>query len=266
MDFGLAGGWASVGVTDATGTLGRGPDPDEPIRIASVSKLLTAYAGLLALEEESIELDEPAGPEGSTVRHLLAHASGLGFNSGRVGAPASRRLYSNTGIETFADHLAAKTGMSFYEYVREGVVAPLGMTSTVLEGSPAHGLRSTISDLLAFARELLSPTLISEATLLMARTPHFPELAGVLPGLQVFDPNPFGLGFEVRGDKHPHWTAPTNSAETFGHFGGSGSFLWVDPIVGLAAVSLADRNFGGWSMEVWPVVSARILATYAGVQ
>jgi CubicO group peptidase (beta-lactamase class C family) len=156
--------------------------------------------------------------------------------------------------------------MSFSDYLTEAVFRPLGMTSTELRGSPAHGVHSTITDLLIYARELLAPTLVSRDTLTMATRPHFPELAGMLPGLTSFDPNPFGLTFEVRGDKHPHWTAPSNSPATFGHFGGSGSFLWVDPAVQLAAVSIADEDFGDWSLDVWPAASERILEVYAGRQ
>src|SRR4051812_513425 len=46
-------------------------------RRAAVTKPLSAYAALVAVEEGAVELDEPAGPEGSTLRHLLAHTSGL---------------------------------------------------------------------------------------------------------------------------------------------------------------------------------------------
>ena len=256
-------GWASIGVTDDDATLGVGSDPERPIRIASISKTMVGLAALVALEEESIELDEPAGPEGSTVEHLLAHASGLAFDERRQISPVGkRRVYSNTGIEVFCEHLESRTEIAFGTYLSEAVFGPLGMEDTELRGSPAHGVHSTIADLLVFARELMSPTLVAPDTLGMARRPHFPELAGVVPGLGSFDPNPWGLTFEIKGDKDPHWTAPRNSPETFGHFGGSGSFLWVDPAARLAAVSLADEEFGDWSLEHWPEASGRVLATY----
>ena len=54
---------------------------------ASVTKLATAVAMLVAAEEGIVDLDEPAGPPGSTFRHLLAHASGLPFDHG---APIAR--------------------------------------------------------------------------------------------------------------------------------------------------------------------------------
>lgn len=256
-------GWASLGVTDAAAALGSGPDPDQPLRIASISKTMVGVAALVALEEESITLDEPAGPEGSTVRHLLAHASGLGFDDDRQVSPVGkRRVYSNVGIERFCEFLADRTGIPFEQYLREAVFEPLGLASTELRGSPAHDVYSTTSDLLVYARELLRPTLVSPETLAMATRPHFAELAGMLPGITSFDPNPFGLTFEIRDHKQPHWTAPSNSPATFGHFGGSGSFLWVDPDAHLAAVSIADTDFGAWSLEVWPEANQRILETY----
>ena len=257
-------GWASLGVTDADRTLGSGPDPEAPFRMASISKTMVGVAALVAIEEGSIDLDEPAGPEGSTVRHLLAHASGLGFDTDRQVSPVGRRrVYSNVGIEVFCRHLTERTGIAFEEYLHQAVIEPLGLTSTALRGSPAHAVYSTISDLLRYARELLRPTLVSPATMAMATTPQFPDLAGMLPGITTFDPNPFGLTFEIRGNKQPHWTAPGNAPETFGHFGGSGSYLWVDPTVGLAAVSLADQDFGAWSLEVWPQANQRVLETFA---
>ena len=256
-------GWATVGVTDPERTLGSGPDPMESFRIASISKTMAGLAALVALEEESIRLDDPAGPEGSTVRHLLAHASGLGFDTRRQVSPVGkRRVYSNAGIEIFCEYLESVTGIPFGDYLSEAVFRPLGMDDTELRGSPAHAVYSTVTDLLRYARELLSPTLVTTATMDMARTAQFPDLAGMLPGVASFDPNPFGLTFEIRDRKDPHWTSPENSPETFGHFGGSGSFLWVDPAVGIAMVSLADEDFGPWSLDHWPVVSTRALHTY----
>ncbi|MGH2652861.1 MAG: serine hydrolase domain-containing protein [Actinomycetota bacterium] len=264
----LVGQWSmstvSAGVTDPERTLGLVGDPERVTRIASVGKLLVGMAALVAVEEGTIDLDEPAGPEGSAVRHLLAHASGLAFDGEAILAPAGRRrIYSNTGIERFADHLAARAGMPFEEYLRLGVLEPLGMGRTELRGSPAHAVWSTVSDLLAFCRELLRPSLISPATLAEATRPQLADLAGVLPDIGRFDPNPWGLTFEIRDHKQPHWTGRRNSPATFGHFGGTGTFLWVDPEAGLATVVLTDRDFGPWALEAWPRFSDAVLERYA---
>lgn len=267
----LVSGWpvdrVSAGITDAERTLGLVGEPEGQAHIASVAKLLVGMAALVALEEGTIDLDEPAGPEGSTVRHLLAHASGLAFKGEAILAPPGRRrIYSNTGIERFAEHLAAQADMAFEEYLRLGVLEPLAMARSELRGSPAEAVWSTVADLLAFGRELLRPTLVSEPTLAEATSPQFPDLAGVLPGIGKFDRNAWGLTFEIRDHKHPHWTGHRNSPATFGHFGGAGAFLWVDPEAGLATVALTDRAFGPWALEAWPRFSDAVLDRYGRVR
>jgi CubicO group peptidase (beta-lactamase class C family) len=264
----LVTGWpvgeALAGVTGAAGTLALAGDADAVRPVASVGKLFVGLAALVAVEEGAIDLDEPAGPPGSTVRHLLAHASGLAFDGdAAIAPPGRRRIYSNTGIERFADHLASRAGMPFLDYLRLGVFEPLGMGRTEVRGSPARDAWSTVGELLAFARELLAPTLVSPETMAEATRPQFPELGGVLPDIGKFEPNPWGLAFEIRDAKEPHWTGPGNSPGTFGHFGGSGSFLWVDPEAGLATTAVADRTFGPWAVEAWPAFSDAVLARYA---
>jgi CubicO group peptidase (beta-lactamase class C family) len=255
---------AAAGVTDATATRAAGGDMTRQVRTASVSKLLVGMAALVAVEEGAIEWDEPAGPPGATVRHLLAHASGLAFDADRLlAAPGQRRIYSNVGIERFAEHLAARTGIAFGDYLREAVTAPLDMRDTALRGSPAHAVVSTVDDLLRLGRELLAPRLVAPETLADATRAHFPDLAGVVPGVGSFTPNPWGLTFEVRGDKDPHWTGERNSPRTFGHFGGTGTFLWVDTDAGLACAALTGRDFGPWALERWPPFSDEVLQRYA---
>ena len=238
---------------------GHGPT-DAVLRIASVTKLVTAYAVLIAVEEGTVGLDEPAGPPGSTVRHLLAHASGYGFDGPTpITRPGRRRIYSNTGIEVLAGHVEAAAGVPFATYLTEAVLAPLGMSSSVLRGSPAHQLRSCVDDLARFVTELFAPTLVAPATLADATSVQFPGLAGKLPDVGTFDPLDWGLGFELRDAKQPHWTGTTNSPATYGHFGGSGCFLWVDPVAGRALVTLTDRDFGPWALTAWPALSDDVL-------
>ncbi|SFJ68936.1 serine hydrolase domain-containing protein [Amycolatopsis sacchari] len=253
---------ASVAVVAADGTvLGQHGDPERTYRLASVTKLLTAYTAHIAIEEGVVELDTPAGPEGSTVRHLLAHTSGLAFNEHRaMAAPGTRRLYSNAGFEVLADTLAEHSGIPFAEYQSEALFVPLGMAATKLDGSPASGAVSCVRDLLAFAAELQRPTLLDPATLSTATQVAFPGLTGVLPGFGHQKPNDWGLGFEIRDSKSPHWTGAASSPRTFGHFGQSGTFLWVDPDAGAACVALTDRAFGPWAAEVWPAFTDRVLA------
>ncbi len=231
----------------------------EAFRWASVTKLATAVAVLVAAEEGVLDLDQPAGPPGSTVRHLLAHASGLPFEGdvpiARVG---ERRIYSNGGFEALADELARAAEMPFGDYLRQAVLEPLGLDAE-LRGSPAAGLHGTLDDLLRFGAEIQRPTLVAPETLAEATTVQFPGLVGVLPDVGRMDPNDWGLGFELRDAKSPHWTGTRNSASTFGHFGGSGSFLWIDPEARVALASLGDLDFGPWALEVWPKLSDDVL-------
>jgi CubicO group peptidase (beta-lactamase class C family) len=138
--------------------------------------------------------------------------------------------------------------------------------SAVLDGSPAWGLSGSLADLLAFGRELLAPRFLADETLAEAAAVAFPGLAGVLPGYGKQDPNDWGLGFELRDGKSPHWTGERNSPRTFGHFGRAGTFLWVDPEAGLACACLTDRDFGDWSREAWPVLSDAVLGAFGATR
>ncbi|MEU4668434.1 serine hydrolase domain-containing protein [Amycolatopsis sp. NPDC023774] len=257
---------AAAGVVSADGEVrDRHGDSARVFRLASVTKLLTAYTAHIALEEGVVELDTPAGPEGSTVRHLLAHTSGLAFDAHKeMAPPGTRRLYSNAGFEVLADTLTEHSGIAFADYQREALLDPLGMTATVLDGSPASGASSTVDDLARFAAELQSPKLLAPATLAVATDVAFPGLNGVLPGFGYQKPNDWGLGFELRDHKSPHWTGSASSPRTFGHFGQSGTFLWVDPEAGHACVALADRSFGPWAAEAWPPFTDAVLAELKG--
>lgn len=253
---------AAAAVVRADGTLaGAHGATARRFPLASVTKPLAAYAVLVAVEEGAVELDEPAGPDGSTVRHLLAHTSGLAFDERRVmAAPGTRRIYSNAGFEVLGEHLTRATGIPFADYLREAVLEPLGMAATELAGSPAKDGVSTVDDLVRFAAELQAPRLLAAQTVTAAVSVAFPGLNGVLPGYGNQKPNDWGLGFEIRGTKSPHWTGASSSPRTYGHFGQSGTFLWVDPGAGAACVALADRAFGEWAVEVWPKLTEAVLA------
>jgi CubicO group peptidase (beta-lactamase class C family) len=256
-------GVAAAGVVCADGVVAtRGPR-DAELPWASVTKLLTGLALLVALEEGTVDLDEQAGPPGATLRHLLAHASGLPIDDDRpIAEPGRRRIYSNTGIELAARLLEERAEMPFAEYFAHAVVRPLGLAGR-LAGSPAHGYRGPLDDLLALGRELLQPTLVAAETLTEATTVQFPGLTGVLPGLGRMEPNDWGLTFELRDAKSPHWTGTRNSPRTFGHFGASGTFLWVDPDAAAACGVLTDRRFGDWAKEEWPAIGDAVLAELA---
>jgi CubicO group peptidase (beta-lactamase class C family) len=261
-------GWPAESV--AVGVLRGGEEvashgPREQIfRWASVTKPATALAALVAAEEGIVDLDQPAGPPGSTVRHLLAHASGLPFEGETpIAQPGQRRIYSNTGFEALAETVGAAAEMPFGKYLGAAVLRPLE-TRAELHGSPGSGLHGSLDDLLRLAAELQRPRLVAPETLAEATSVQFPGLVGVLPDVGRMDPNDWGLGVELRDAKQPHWTGSRNSPRTFGHFGGSGTFFWVDPEADLALACLADLEFGPWALEAWPRLSDAVLAEDAG--
>jgi len=251
---------AAVVVTAGRGLVHAVGDLDRPFALASVTKPLVATALLVAVEEEVVSLDAPAGPEGATVRHLLAHASGLGLDGFELARPGRRRIYSNAGFEVLGEVLSTACGLTPATYLAEAVTEPLGMAATELRGSPAHAAVGTARDLARWVAELLEPgRVLAPETVEAARTVAFPGLDGLVPGYGKQSPNDWGLGFEVRGTKDPHWTSPANSPATFGHFGRSGTFAWVDPVARTALVALTDREFGGWVRPRWPALGTAVL-------
>jgi CubicO group peptidase (beta-lactamase class C family) len=261
-------GWeapfAAAGVTGPQGTVAAHGDSERAVRLASVSKPVTALAVLVAAEEGTLDLDEPAGPPGSTVRHLLAHASGLPFHGeAPIAPPGRRRIYSNEGFRVLGEHLVRRSEMAFADYVRAAVCDPLRLGLDP-SGHPGADMRACLDDVLALGRELLRPTLVAPETLTEMTSVQFPGLDGVLPDFGRFSPMDWGLGVEIKGSKSPHWSGTLTSPRTFGHFGGSGTFLWVDPERELACACLTTREFGAWAREAWPRLSDEVVAATAG--
>ena len=246
------------------GVLYESGDVDEIFPFASVTKPIVAWSALVAVDRGLLDLDAPAGapaPDGATIGHLLSHSSGIAADSDeRLATPGTRRIYSNRGIEILGERLQKATGTPLETWVESTVLEPLGMASVLIPGSPAHSGEGSARDLSLFARELASPRLVSPALAERACAPVLPELDGVLPGYGRQVPNPFGLGVEVRGAKSPHWTGKGNSPQTFGHFGQSGSFIWVDPVAERQAVFLGAEPFGQIHRKTWPALGDQILA------
>jgi CubicO group peptidase (beta-lactamase class C family) len=256
-------GWAAAGVVHPGGVASRG-QRDTSVRLASVTKLVTALATLVAAEEGTVDLDEPAGPPGATVRHLLAHASGLPFEGETpIAPPGRRRVYSNEGFRVLAEHIALRAEMPFADYARAAVAEPLGLGLRTT-GHPGSGMQGSLDDVLALGRELLSPTVVAPETMAEAASVQFPGLDGVVPGIGRRTPNDWGLGVDLHDAKDPYWMGVRCSARAFGHFGGSGTFLWVDPDAGVACAALTDCEFGDWALEAWPRLSDAVLDELGG--
>jgi len=261
-------GWevpaAAVAVAHGQDAIVTRGDTARPLPIASLAKPLTAATVLLAAAAGLVDLDEPVGPTadaGATLRHLLAHAGGLGFEKDeRTMEPGRRRIYSNWGYEVAAAHTAERCGTPFATLLKERLTGPLGMAATVLDGSPAHAVTSTVDDLIRFAHELIVPTVLDPATHGLLTRPAFDDLDGVLPGFGRQRPNGWTLGLEVRGTKDPHWAGTRLSPSAVGHFGRTGSLIWADPVHGVALATLSGRDFDDWARTGWPALNDAVIA------
>lgn len=248
---------AVAAVRDSSGSWVVHGDADKRYALASVTKLLSATGILVAVEEGVFEreLDEPLGPPGATVRHLLSHASGVGFaDRTPEKEPGERRIYSSAGFDIIADAIRDETGMQFSEYLRAAVFEPLGMDSSRLVGSAGHAGESSAADIMAFLDEVLEPTLLHPATVDEALTVQFPGLDGVVPGYGMQKPADWGLGFQIYG--HPDsrqglWFGEAMPDDVSGHFGQAGTFAWVHRPTGRAGLVLTDQPFGGWAKPLW---------------
>ena len=114
-------------------------DTATPRPLQSVTKVIASWAALVAVERHLIGLDDAAGPSGSTVCHLLAHASGLPAESEEPQfAPEKRRVYSNAGFDVLGRAVEEATGTPIRRWIEEAVLEPLGMADTDVPGSIAR--------------------------------------------------------------------------------------------------------------------------------
>ncbi len=123
-------------------------------------------------------------------------------------------------------------------------------------------MHASLDDVLAIGRELLVPRLVADETRDELVSVQFPGLTGVLPDYGRFDPLDWGLGVQLN-TRPPTWMGTRASSATFGHFGGSGTFLWVDPDAEVVCAALTTREFGEWAKEAWPRLADAVLAERA---
>ena len=163
--------WAA-GFGWADSTAGVRADPGTVYRVGSVSKLFTDLAVMRLVQEGELDLDAPVSrylpdfrPENPfggeiTLRRLTSHLSGLTReppvgnyfddtepslaatvgsldSTALVYAPGAHTKYSNAGIAVLGYVLEKTRGRSFYPYLRETLLEPMGLRSSAFEPLPA---------------------------------------------------------------------------------------------------------------------------------
>ena len=238
---------------------------DTKFNLGSMNKMFTAVAIAQLAEKGKLSYDDPLAkfipdfPNAEAakkiqIKHLLSHTAGLGgYFSPRYQKlardqirtvddmmklaredekdikfePGSKWQYSNTGMMVLGKVIEIASGQSYYDYVRENIYKPAGMTNTdcyeldkvnqnlavgyhktftdsgvtwsnnvfahVMRGGPQGGGYSTVEDLLKFDQALRSGKLVKAETLKLLTSPK-PELNS---------PN-YGYGFAAGGPAVGH--------------------------------------------------------------
>ena len=172
--------------------------------------------------------------------------------------PGERRIYSNVGYEALAEHIAQRAETPFADSLASGVLQPLGMQAE-LRGSPAADLHGSLDDLVRVRARAPAPDPRrggdsgggDDGAVLRPR--------GRAAGLRPLRSEPLGPRLRAARRQVTALDRAGKSPRTFGHFGGSGTFLWVDPERGLALGVLTDLEFGDWAKEAWPRLSDAVL-------
>jgi len=226
-----------------------GGRPDHHYPWASVSKVAMAFGVARQVTRGQVALDGPAGPAGSTLAHLLSHASGLGLEAGDPQRPVgTRRVYSNLGINLAVAECAA--GVSVDSWFQSEVANALDLKID-LRGSCASGVHGSVYDMVQLGCAWWESTDMSLRVRDDFTRPFLAELDGIVPGWGRFSPCPWGLGLEIKGQKD-HWMGHRTSPTAYGHFGQSGCLLLVDPERDLVLAAASPIEFGPWAKALWP--------------
>ena len=164
--------------------------PDGPIEAMSATKSIVGLAVGLAVQDGKLALDQPVhehfpewnqGRKASvTVRHLLSHTSGLQANptteaiyrspdfvqlalaAELTDDPGSRFFYNNKATNLIPALVSRAVERPYFEYLRERLFAPLGITQVSWSSDPAGnpqgmaGLQIRPGDLLRIGQMMLA--------------------------------------------------------------------------------------------------------------
>ncbi|HMS25196.1 MAG TPA: serine hydrolase domain-containing protein [Acidimicrobiia bacterium] len=239
---------------------------------ASVTKLLTTHviadavsSGFIFFEDD---IDDPYFDKGGvTLADLMSHASGVRPELLECVEPRQKRIYTNEAFHLAGDFLIRSLGDEFRgttiaQLFKEGLGAHLSSTIEIA-GSCASSASGTLDDLVKFLGEMRSPTFLDGQMHELLTTPYCEDLAGILPGWGHYVRNLFGIGYEIKGEKSPHWSGPRSSSSTFGHFGQSGAFVFHDPVHLISVACVTNESFGPWAKEAYPQMCDEIYERFS---
>ncbi|MCX6021715.1 MAG: serine hydrolase [Chloroflexi bacterium] len=198
-------------------------------------------------------------------------------------SPGERFNYSDNGYAVAGAMAERVTGLRFGEIVQREVLDPLGMTQASMfppdewlqhtaavtghsaegqrlarlfnsadyrrQGAAQGGLFSTVRGLTPFLRAFLNGGAVRGETWLRRETVAAmtrPQVSGVPGGVGVlfhWDDVTWGIGWDVKGGKAPHWSGTLTSERTISHQGFSGTLVWADPTRDLLCVLFTNRTF-----------------------
>lgn len=276
-------------------------------RLASVSKAFTAVAILKLAEQGKLDLDHPARdycPElqplngAPTVRHLLAHQSGLRHTSDdedtsikgpmpRLGvaldrvvkerlrfAPGAKTLYTSWGYAALGCVIETVSGQSYAAFLKAQVLDPIGLRHTTTD-EPAYAA-AQFSPGFRLRGGKLAP---SEVVDTRFKTPASGLISTVIDlsqfALALFDGSLLPPGWfqemlsipPLPAGERPRFTAgwtlgqPGLGAPAYEYNGsmeGSTAYLFIVPEKRVAVALLANRE--RFVPEVYPIVLGAVRA------
>ena len=221
---------------------------------ASVSKLATALATLVAAEEGIVDLDEPAGPPGRpSATFWRMHQGCPSIRPADLPAGPSAHLL-NYGFDVAAALVAERAEMAFPTYFAH-VWAGTGMS---LEGSAGSGVSGTIADLAVLAR---SSRRRSES--LPRRSPRRRQCSSrasteCCPASAARTRTTGGSASSCETGSRR--TGPARSTRAaFGPSDGAARSFGSTRRPGSRSASSRPRRFGNWAVDAWPALSDAVL-------
>src|SRR5215831_5236974 len=265
-----------VGLYEKLGTYFDG-FPDDIAKTVTVHQLLTHTSGIGIHGHDFSDTPEFFSEylSWNSAQEVMDGVMAIIRKSPLAFTPGTKNGYSNSGMFVAGALVAQVSGQSYYDYVRQHVFTPAGMTSTDFYtrpqvrsssrfahayltqpsgdkldftesdnfgfiGTPVNGAYSTVSDLLRYAEALRTGTLLS------------PSFSALITGAKVAlspsdlppDPDPhrfYGCGFRV---------SIRNNHDVFGHSGSGGGTTtnldiysdlnWVGVILSNYSTSIAS--------------------------